>query len=125
MGASPAPNTLISSEKLIWACIKMKEYKVVITQEVYNKLLEIALYIDSFNIYPAGLKYINALEKEIRTLSYRADTIPEMNWKPRKKLRKNTRRLLVKNHRFAVLFHTFQDYVIVDDIIPASMLFFN
>ncbi|MBQ3844910.1 MAG: hypothetical protein II817_08050 [Bacteroidales bacterium] len=103
----------------------MKDYKVVITQEVYNKLVEIALYIDSFNIYPAGLKYINALEKEIRTLSYRADTIPEMNWKPRKKLRKNTRRLLVKNHRFAVLFHTFQDYVIVDDIIPASMLFLN
>ena len=103
----------------------MKEYKVVITQEVYNKLFEIALYIDSFNIYPAGLKYINALEKEIRTLSYRADTIPEMNWKPNRKLRKNIRRLLVKNHRFAVLFHTFQDYVIVDDIIPASMLFIN
>ena len=103
----------------------MKEYKVVITQEVYSKLFEIALYIDSFNIYPAGLKYIDALEKEIRSLSYRADTIPKMIWKPKKKLRKNTRRLLVKNHRFAVLFHTFKDYVIVDDIIPASMLFLN
>ena len=103
----------------------MKEYKVVITQEVYSKLFEIALYIDSFNIYPAGLKYIDALEKEIRSLSYRADTIPKMIWKPKKKLRKNTRRLLVKNHKFAVLFHTFKDYVIVDDIIPASMLFLN
>lgn len=103
----------------------MNEYKVVITQEVYLKLLDIALYIDSFNIFPAGLKYITALEKEIRTLSYRADTIPEMNWKPKKKYQNKIRRLLVKNNRFAVLFHTYKDYVIVDDIIPASMLYLN
>lgn len=103
----------------------MKTYKVLISQEVYLKFLEIALYIDSYNIPPAGFEYVNDLEKDIRSLSYRADTIPKIDWKPNNKLSKRTKRLLVKNGKFAVLFHTFKDYVIVDDIIPASMLYLN
>ena len=103
----------------------MKLYKVVISQEVYTKLLDIALYIDSFNIYPAGLNYISEIETEIRSLAYRAGSIPDMIWKPPKKQPKSTKRLLVKGGKLAVLFHIYHNYVIVDDIVPSSMLYVN
>lgn len=100
----------------------MKIYEVMISRPVAEKFSDLALYINSFNIYPSGENYINELIDEIMTLSYRADSIPRLQWRTKTKYHPCEKRMLVKDSRFAVFFHTHYNYVIVDDIVPSSII---
>lgn len=97
-------------------------YEVLISQSLVEKLSDIAKYIDSINTYPSGENYINELIDDIMTLSYRAESIPRLQWRTKAKFHPQEKRLLVKKGKFAVFFHTYYNYVIVDDIVPSSMM---
>jgi len=100
----------------------MTIYEVLISQTVVEKLSDVAKYINSINTYPSGENYINELIDEVMTLSYLADSIPLLQWRTKTKYHQQEKRLLVKKGKFAVFFHTYYSYVIVDDIVPSSII---
>ena len=66
--------------------------------------------------------YTNSLVDEILTLSYRADTMPQLIWDTADVHHPDSRRMLVKHGRLAVFFIIYKDYVIVYDIVPSKLL---
>ena len=100
----------------------MKTYKVRFTRGLYDKIDEIAEYISSINTVGSGVRYANTLVDAILTLSYRAGTMPTLLLDTEYGQHPNSRRMLVKKGRFAVLFTIYKDYVLVYDIIPSKML---
>lgn len=98
----------------------MKNYTIRYSQQVIDRLSEIATFIDNFFIFPSSLNYVEEIRQEIDALSYLADAVPKLLW--RTEYHPNERRLLVKNGKFTVFFHTFYEYVIIDDIVPSSMV---
>lgn len=100
----------------------MKNYTIRYSQQVIDRLSEIATFIDNFFIFPSSLIYVEEIRQEIDTLSYMADAIPKLQWRTEKKHHANEKRLLVKNGKFTVFFHTFYDFVIIDDIVPSGVV---
>lgn len=100
----------------------MKYYTIRYTQQVIDKLSEIAVFIDNYFIFPSSLNYVEEIRQEIDNLSYLADAVPKLLWRTESRYHPNERRLLVKNGKFTVFFHTFYEYVIIDDIVPSSMV---
>lgn len=100
----------------------MKNYTIRYSQQVIDRLSEIATFIDNFFIFPSSLNYVEEIRQEIDALSYLADAVPKLLWRTESHYHPNERRLLVKNGKFTVFFHTFYEYVIIDDIVPSSMV---
>lgn len=100
----------------------MKTYKIRFARRVYDQIGSIAVYITSINNVESSIRYINSLIDEILTLSYRADTIPKLQWETRHVIYPNTKRLLVKKGKLTVFYVVYQDYVLVYDIVPSSLI---
>jgi len=100
----------------------MKTYKVRFARKVYDQIESIAIYITSINTIESSIRYINSLVDEILTLSYRADTIPKLEWEIPHVIFPNTKRLLVKKGKLTVFYAKYQDYVLVYDIVPSKLI---
>ncbi len=100
----------------------MKIYTVEYSKRVFDRVNDLLIFISSIYTPKAGLKYIDSLYDEINTLSYRADTIPELIWDTFYSYHINEKRLLVKHTKIAVFFHVKNDKVIVDDVVPSKLL---
>lgn len=100
----------------------MKTYKVKFSRKVYDKIESIADYITSINTVESSIRYTNALIDEILTLSYRADTIPPLQWETLYNTYPYSKRLLVKKGKLTVFFIIYKDYVIVYNIVPSSLV---
>ena len=100
----------------------MKIYKVRVSQKVEKKISEIKDFIVSINTQASSIKYVVRLYEEIGTLSYLADMIPPLIWSIPSIVRTNEKRLLVKNGKLTVFFHTYKNFVMVDDIIPSKLV---
>lgn len=100
----------------------MKTYKVRFTRKVYDQIECIATYITSINTIESSIRYVNSLIDEIQTLSYCADIIPKLQWKTPQVVYPNTKRLLVKKGKLTVFFVTYQNYVLIYDIVPSSLV---
>lgn len=100
----------------------MKNYTIRYSQQVIDRLSEIAIFIDNYFIFPSSLKYVEEIRQEIDTLSYLADAIPKLLWRTKSKYHPNEKRLLVKNGKFTVFFHTFYNFVVIDDIVPSRIV---
>ena len=100
----------------------MKTYNVRFTRGLYDKIEELANFISSINTAESGVRYANTLIDEILTLSYRADTMPQLMWDTYDVKHPDSRRMLVKKGRLSVFFIIYKDYVIVYDIVPSKLL---
>lgn len=100
----------------------MRKYKVRISGKAFKKIEDFSKFIISVNTKDSSEKYIDELINEILTLSYRADTIPILLWKTCYIQKPDTKRLLVKKGKVTVFFHTIEDFVMVDDIVPSKLL---
>lgn len=100
----------------------MKNYTVEYSKRVFDRVNDLLVFISSIYTPEAGFRYIDSLYDEINTLSYRADTIPELIWDTLYFYHINEKRLLVKHGKIAVFFHVKNDKVIVDDIVPSKLL---
>jgi len=100
----------------------MRKYNVYFSAKAIDKLKDIAQYIDSLNTFPHGQNYILELKSEVSSLANVAGSIPKLQWRTKTKYHPREKRLLVKKGKFAVFFHTYYSYVIVDDIVPSSMI---
>ncbi|MBQ6771103.1 MAG: hypothetical protein IJP44_09035 [Bacteroidales bacterium] len=100
----------------------MKHYTVSISNAVLDDIDSISDFIISISTPEHAIKYKNQLISEINTLCYLADTIGFTQWKAAKKFHPKAKRLITKNRKWNVIFHTDGEFVIVDKLIPSKMI---
>lgn len=100
----------------------MKIYKVVYSIAAVDDLKDIVSYIKSIYRLEAGLKYIDRISEQLESLSYCADTLPSNRSEMIKQIYPETKAISIMSHRLTAVFHIYEDFVIIDRIIPSKMI---
>ena len=101
----------------------MKIYKeVVFSRIVLGDIAGLGNFISSKNTKEAANKYIDALEAEINALVYLADVIQNSQMQTIRKYHPEAKRMITRNRKWNVIFHTDGDKVFVDKLIPCKMI---
>lgn len=95
---------------------------VVFSPEVVSDIAEISKYIRTQNTKEVANKYIDILESEINSLALWADFIPKSRFWAHRQYHPEAKRLLTRNRKWNVVFHTEGRRVIIDKIIPSKMV---
>lgn len=100
----------------------MKKYKLLIHERVFDQISDIQEYVASVGTYIAAVNYSNRLFDEIESITYLADAISYTQWQVAKRYHPKAKRLITHNKKWNIIFHTDGNYVIVDCIIPSSLI---
>ena len=91
----------------------MQIYKVIVSNKASSDLGDIAKYIA--NIYRPDSGHI-------ASLSYTAGIYKHSNYITAKQIHPNAKTLSIVNHRWTVIFHTYDNFAIIDRIMPSKMI---
>ena len=100
----------------------MKTYPILIRNQVYSDLYEIASFIISKNNYSLAKSYMLMLYNEIKSLSSLADVIPFAKWSFTSVQYPNCKSLITKNKKWNIIFRIENDFVIVEKIIASKLI---
>jgi len=101
----------------------MKIYKeVVFSKDVLGDIATLGNFISSQNTQEAANKYIDALEAEISALIFLADVIQKSQLQTILRYHPDAKRMITRNRKWNVIFHTEGDKVFVDKLIPCKMI---
>ena len=100
----------------------MKNYPVLIRNQVYLDLYEIALFIINKNSYHLARNYLQVLYNEIKSLAYLADVIPYTKWSSISSKYPNCKSLVTRNKKWNIIFIIENDFVIVEKIIASKLI---
>lgn len=100
----------------------MRSYEVIVSNEAYSDLDEMALYIAKLYRPESGHNYVNRILGQLVALSYTADIYQFSHLITAKRIHPQAKTLSIMNHRWTVVFHIESIYVIVDRIIPSKMM---
>ena len=95
---------------------------IVFSQAVISDIAEISRFIRTKNTKEAAEKYIDILEAEINSLIFLADFIPKSKFLVHRKYNNESKRMLTRNRKWNVVFHTEDKKVVIDKIIPSKMV---
>jgi hypothetical protein len=100
----------------------MKTYPILIRNQVYSDLYEIATFIIYKNSYSLAQTYMLMLYNEIKSLAYLADVIPFAKWSFITTRYPNCKSLITKNKKWNIIFRIENDFVIVEKIIASKLI---
>ena len=102
----------------------MNEYKVLIRKSVFAKINEIADYVETVSNKEHAQQYADELEKSLYILSNPiiVNAMQVSQWQTAKKYHLRAKRLITKNRKWNIIFHIEGVYVVVDAIIPSSLM---
>lgn len=100
----------------------MNNYKLNVKQEVFDDIENIRQFIVSVGSKDLAIQYTEYLIAEIEKLTYLADKMQLSKWKVAKKYHPQARRLITKNRKWNIVYHIQGEFVVVDKIIPSSMM---
>lgn len=100
----------------------MRERRVIIPLSVRLYMDEIADHIIELSRPEHAVRYIHEMVAEINELSYMADMLPESHSPYIKKHHPNAKRYNIKHGTWCIIFHVEGEYVIVDKILPSSVI---
>ena len=100
----------------------MNNYQLNVKQEVFDDIEDIRQFIVSVGSKDLAIQYTENLIAEIEKLSYLADKMQLSRWKVAKKYHTQARRLITKNRKWSIIYHIQGEFVVVDKIIPSSMM---
>lgn len=100
----------------------MNNYEVVISAMAFEDISSIADFIESISTKEHAMRYADHLEAEIRSLSYLADCMQYSRWPVALRCHPLAKRLITRNRKWNIIFHTVEGFVIVDRIVPSSMM---
>ena len=102
----------------------MLSYTVIVSNEAVGDLDEIADYIAREFKSTSGHNFVNRILGQIQALSYSAGTYRESPYVMAKLIHPHAKTMNIINHRWTVVFHIDDEYVIVDHIIRSSRMAF-
>ena len=100
----------------------MRERRVIIPLSARLYMDEIADHIIELSRPEHAVRYVHEMVAEINELSYMADMLPESHSTYIKKHHPNAKRYNIKHGTWCVIFHVEGEYVIVDKILPSSLI---
>lgn len=100
----------------------MRERRVIIPLSVRLYMDEIADHIIELSRPEHAVRYVHEMVAEINELSYMADMLPESHSTYIKKHHPDAKRYNIKHGTWCVIFHVEGEYVIVDKILPSSLI---
>lgn len=102
----------------------MRIRNVVIDVAVYRKISRITDVVTDLTSHTNAIKYGATLLGEIMQLSYLADIVKESRYISVKMIHPHAKHIVTKNRKWAIVFHTEDDMVVVDSILLASTIRF-
>lgn len=100
----------------------MTEKKVIISETVRLDIGAISDFIISFSRPEHAEIYIKNLLNELSQLSYLATARQICQWNIPKKYHNQAKTLPICKRKLTAIFHIEGDYVIIDKILPSSMI---
>ena len=100
----------------------MQKYNVIVSSDATTDLDEIADYIASIYRPETGHKYVDRILGKISSLSYSAGTYRISPYIMARMIHPEAKTMSIINHKWTVVFHIEQSNVIVDRIIPSSLI---
>ena len=100
----------------------MRERRVIIPLSVRLYMDEIADHIIELSRPEHAVRYVHEMVAEINELSYMADMLPVSYSTYIKNLHPDAKRYNIKHGTWCVIFHVDGEYVIVDKILPTSLI---
>lgn len=100
----------------------MRSYNIAIRRAALDDLDAVAKYISELYRPDSGHRYRLRILNKVYDLTYVADALPYSRRKSIHLIHPKAKTLAIMNHRWTVVFHVEDDYVIVDRIIPSKMI---
>ncbi|MBO7490895.1 MAG: type II toxin-antitoxin system RelE/ParE family toxin [Bacteroidales bacterium] len=100
----------------------MKTFKVIVSNDAVSDIDEIAAYVAGLYRPESGHRYINRILGQLASLSYTANIYRHSSYLVAKNIHPNARTLPIINHRWTVIFHIEQSYVMIDRILLSKMM---
>ena len=100
----------------------MRSYKILVSKAALSDLDGIAQYVSSLYRLESGHKYVNKILGRLASLSFTADIYQTSRFTIAKEIHPMAKTMSIINHRWTVVFHTNEDYLIIDRIIPSKMM---
>ena len=100
----------------------MRSYKILVSKEALSDLDGIAQFVSSLYRPESGHKYVNKILGRLASLSFTADIYQTSRFAIAKEIHPMAKTMSIINHRWTVVFHTNEDYLIIDRIIPSKMM---
>ena len=101
----------------------MQIYKVVIAPTAIDDMKLIYDFLIKMKSEEGAINYLKAMQEEINSLKVFADCYKSSSSMVIKQFHKDARRMISHNKKWNYIFHVNGDYVIVDRIIPSSMIY--
>ena len=100
----------------------MTEKKVILSETVRQDIRAISDFIISVSRPEHAEQYTQQLLDELADLSYLATIRPECQWKLPKRYHSQAKTQPICNQKLTAIFHIDGNYVIVDKILPSSLI---
>jgi len=102
----------------------MEKYEIVVHDRVYETIGKIQDFIASKYTYEAAEKYSEKLFDDIESLSdpLLVASMQPSRWKSAKRYHPAAKRLISKNRKWNIIFHTERSFVVIDAIIPSTLM---
>ena len=100
----------------------MKVYEVIVSNKASSDLDAMAEFIASIYRPESGHKYVDRVLGQLAALSYSADAYPFSRLMSAKRIHPHAKTLSIINHRWTVIFHIDEVFVVVDRIIPSKLM---
>ena len=100
----------------------MTEKKVILSETIRQDIDAISDFIISVSRPEHAERYTQNLLDELADLSYLATMRPECPWELPKRYHNQAKTLPICRRKLTAIFHIEGDYVIVDKILPSSLI---
>lgn len=100
----------------------MRNYSIAVRRAALDDLDTVARYISALYRPESGHRYRQRILNKMYDLTYAADALPYSRRRSIKLIHPRAKTLAIMNHRWTVVFHTEDEYVIIDRILPSKMV---
>ena len=101
----------------------MQSYELIVSLAALNDLDHVVAYIASIYRLESGLKYKERIIKQVKRLTYCAESFPISRLKTVKRIHPEGRRMLIMNKKWCVIYHIADSYVMIDRFIPSKLVY--
>lgn len=100
----------------------MREYRVIIEDDVEDYFLNLVRVVAGNTTLDFALRYVKGIRQEIEKLSYLASIFPPSKYGIARLYHPQAKTTTIAKKKLTVIFHIDGDYVIVDKILPSSLI---
>ena len=100
----------------------MTEKKVILSETVRLDIERLSDFIIGVSRPEHAERYTQGLLDELATLSYMATIRPKCPWLLPKRYHQQAKTMPIRKRKLTAIFHIEGDFVIVDKILPSSMI---